>query len=144
MTMILPPLTITTAIASLTPGSVFQFRERGNGVRNLILQGKFAYGSGGTTVDAYVQTSFDGGASWVDIANFHFALASATFVYNLSSLTPVATEYTPTSGTLAANTSKDGLIGPLICVAYKSAGTYAGGTTLQIDAHSGDQIVSQA
>lgn len=143
MSTILGPVAITTAVSiQAAPATVFQLKQRSNGVRTLTLQGKLTYGSGGTTIDAYVVTSFDGGQSWADLCNFHFTTASATFAYNLSSLTPVATEYAvPAAGSLTANTSKDGLVGPLIGVIYKSAGTYAGGTTLQIDAHSGDQIV---
>jgi hypothetical protein len=101
---------------------------------NLLLQGTFTYGSGGTSADAWVQTSIDGGTTWIDVANFHFAKSSARFLYNLSSATPVSTEYTPTDGTLAANTSKDGLIGPIWRVKYTIVGNYADGTTLRIDA----------
>jgi hypothetical protein len=52
----------------------------------------------------------------------------------LSSATPVAIAYGPSDGTLAANTSKDGLIGPIWRVKYTIAGNYADGTTLRIDA----------
>lgn len=105
--------------------------------RNLTLQGNFTYGSGGTTADAWVQTSFDGGATWTDIASFHFTTASARKVVNLSAATPVATQASPTDGALTANTAVDGLLGPLLRVKYASAGTYAG-TTLRIDAASID------
>src|SRR5581483_275845 len=90
--------------------------------RSLTVQGALTYGSGGTSIDAYLQTSVDGGVTWTDIAQFHFTTASARFVYNLSSLTPVATEYTPTDGALGANTSKDGILGPLFQVKLASAG----------------------
>lgn len=100
---------------------------------SVAVQANFTYGSGGTTVDAYLQTSLDNGTTWIDIAQFHFTTASARFVYNLNSQTPVTTEYTPTDGTLTANTSKDGITGPLYQVKLASTGTYAGTTTLQID-----------
>jgi hypothetical protein len=124
---------VTTANPA-TPGTVFQFRS-GPGVsgNNLQLQGTFTYGSGGTSADAYVQTSLDDGNTWIDIANFHFLVASAQFTFNLSSLTPVTTEYTPTDGTLTANTAKDGIIGSLLRVKFVTVGTYAG-TTLRVDA----------
>jgi len=99
---------------------------------SICVQANLTYGSGGTTIDAYLQTSVDGGTTWIDIAQFHFTTASARFVYNLNSQTPVTTEYTPTDGTLAANTSKDGIVGPLYQVKLASVGTYAG-TTLRID-----------
>jgi hypothetical protein len=81
-----------------------------------------------------VQTSLDGGGTWVDVANFHFTTASARFVFNLSSATPVTTEYVPTDGSLAANTAKDGILGPLWRVKYTTVGVYAGNTNLRVDA----------
>ena len=71
--------------------------------------------------------------TWTDIANFHFTTASARKIINLSSLTPVTTQVTPTDGTMAANTAQDSLIGSQIRVKYGSSGTYAGGTTIEID-----------
>jgi hypothetical protein len=82
-----------------------------------------------------LQTSFDGAASWIDIANFHFTTVSATLVVNLSALTPVAS-FAPTDGSLAANTVKDGVLGSRYKIKYKSAGTYVGATTLQVDVFS--------
>jgi hypothetical protein len=99
--------TITTAVAASVT-TTEQFRD-GN-PESAIIQGTFTYGSGGTTADAWVQTSVDEGGTWIDIANFHFTTSSARFLYNLSALTPIVTEFTtPTDGTLAANTAKDGL-----------------------------------
>ena len=106
--------------------------------RSLCVQANFTYGSGGTTLNAYLQTSLDGGVTWIDIAQFSFATASARFVYNLSSLTPVTTEYTPTDGTLSSNTAKDGILGPLFQVKLASTGTYAG-SNLRIDVVANDR-----
>lgn len=122
--------------AQVSPSYQFRSSPGQSGLpTNIALQGTFTYGSGGTSADAWMQTSLDGGSTWTDVANFHFTTASARFQYNLSSATPVTTEYTPTDGTLAANTAKDGLIGPLWRVKYTTVGTYAG-TTLRIDAFS--------
>lgn len=125
---------VTTAVTAQVTAT-FQFRPGPSGglPTNLTLQGNFTYGSGGTSADAYVQTSIDGGTTWIDVANFHFTTATARFVYNLSSSTPVTTEYTPTDGTLAANTSKDGVFGNQWRVKYTTVGTYAGNTTLRVD-----------
>lgn len=128
---ILANLALTTAVAAQTTPTL-QFAS-GYAPTNALIQGTFTYGSGGTSADAWVQTSADGGATWTDVANFHFTTSSARFAYNLSSLTPVTSEYTPTDGTLSANTAKDGLIGPLWRVKYTTVGTYAGGTTLRVD-----------
>lgn len=122
-------LPITTA-QSAQVTTALQFRDARP--QSLAIEGIFTYGSGGTSADAWVQTSLDGGNTWIDVANFHFTTASAKFAYNLSALTPVTTEYTPTDGTLSANTSKDGILGPLIRVKYTTVGTYAGGTLLTV------------
>ena len=121
---------ITTALtASVTTPE--QFRD--GDPESAIIQGTLTYGSGGTTADVWVQTSVDEGTSWTDVANFHFTTASARFLYNLSALTPVTTEYVPTDGTLGANTAKDGLLGPLWRCKTTTTGTYAGGTVLRVD-----------
>jgi hypothetical protein len=103
------------------------------------VQANFTYGSGGTSADAYVQTSLDGGTTWTDIANFHFTTASARKIYNLSAATAVASIATPGDGALASNTAVDGILGTRFRVKYVTVGTYAGGTTLQLDAAS-DQL----
>jgi hypothetical protein len=132
--MMLLNLPVTTAVtAQVTP--LFQVRAGSqSNPDTLQIQGTFTYGSGGTSADAWVQTSVDGGNSWIDIANFHFTTASAKFFYNLSPNTVISTQYTPTDGTLAANTSKDGIVGTMFRVKYTTVGTYAGGTVMRIDA----------
>ena len=129
--MILANLVFTTAVTALVTSPVQLSNDH---PESLLLQGNLTYGSGGTTISAWVQTSVDGGATWTDIANFSFTTSSARFLYNLSGLTPVTTEYTATDGSLTANTAKDGIIGPLLRVKYTSTGTYGGSTTLRIDA----------
>ena len=132
---LLPPVTIANAIATPAVGEVV---SSGFAPRNLTLQATFTYGSGGTTTDAYVQTTLDGGLTWMDIANFHFTTSSATAVINLSAATPQTSQKTPSDGALASNTAVDGVLGPRFRVKYKSSGTYAGGTTLRIDAQGVD------
>jgi hypothetical protein len=124
-------LTITTAVTAQVTAAL---QARDSNPESVVLQANFTYGSGGTTATAWVQTSFDEGQTWVDIANFAFTTSSARATYNLSALTPVTTQYTPTDGTLASNTAKDGQVGNLFRVKYSSTGTYAGNTTLRIDA----------
>ena len=46
-------------------------------------------------------------------------------LFNLSSATPATTQYTPTDGSLAANTCKDGLLGNMYRAKYTTTGTYA-------------------
>ena len=132
---------ITTAVVSAV-SPVYQFAD---GVpKNLAIQGNFTYGSSGTSADAYVQTSFDGGATWVDIANYHFTTSSLRKLVNLSSLTPVTTQVTPTDGSLTANTVIDGLIGSQLRVKYVTVGTYAGSTTLVVSVSTARLAASSA
>jgi hypothetical protein len=120
---------ITTALAA-TPGPSVLF----NGTpREIAIQANFTYGSGGTSVDAYVQSSIDNGVTWFDIANFHFTTSSAIRQFNLCSSTPQTTQKTPTSGSLAANTCIDGIMGQTFRTLYVTTGTYGGTTNLSID-----------
>jgi hypothetical protein len=84
-----------------------------------------------------VQTSIDGGSTWVDIAQCHFALASLREGYNLSGLVAVGSATTFTDGTLASNTSVGGILGNRYRVTYATTGTYAGNTTLNVDVQFG-------
>lgn len=135
----LATIAITTAQTAAV-STVYQFRD--GPPRNLTIQGSFTYGSGGTTADAWVQTSLDGGTTWIDIANFHFTTSSLRAIYNLNSQTAVTTQYTATDGTLAANTAKDGILGTLIRVKDTTTGTYAASTTLSITVSSNSRVTS--
>ena len=110
-------------------GPALQFAS--NNPRDLLVQFNFSYGTGGTSFDAWLQSSVDG-SSWYDIANFHATTASMLRLINLSNLTPVLTAVTPGDGVLAANTAIDGIIGSKLRVKYTSVGTYATGTSVQI------------
>lgn len=127
-TLALMDETVTTAQTAATKVSVANLAR----AKSLALQCNFTYGSGGTSAKVWVQTSFDNGNTWVDIANFAHTTTSLNRVYNLSALTPLTTVYTVTDGTLADNTAKDGLIGNLLRVKFTSTGTYADGTTVQV------------
>jgi hypothetical protein len=127
-------IAIATAVAqAAVPQSVLQLNDA---PRSLCVQANFTYGSGGTTVGAILQTSLDGGTTWCDVASFAFTTASAIYVFNVSSLTPVTTEYTPSNGTLAGNTCKDGVLGPMFRVLLATTGTYAGATKLTLDVNA--------
>jgi hypothetical protein len=96
----------------------------------------FVYGSGGTSGKVWVQTSLDGGTTWVDIANMTFLLASKKRVMNLTS-SPITAPYTPTDGTLADDTVRDGLTGGVYRTKLTTIGTYAA-TTLSVTVIPGE------
>lgn len=102
--------------------------------RGVLLRADFTYGSGGTSVKAWVQSSADGGTTWHDVACFAFTTANKSRIFNLSARTPVTTIATPTDGALADDTAVDGLLGDTLRVKYTSVGTYAGSSTLVISA----------
>lgn len=124
---LLAALPITAPVGPLTTTPINTL-----GMKYLAVQANLIYGSGGTSVDVYVQTSVDGGATWVDIMEFNFLLASAIKISAVSTAVALAAATAPTDGTLAANSILNGLLGERIRLKYKSAGTYAG-TTLSVD-----------
>jgi hypothetical protein len=131
-------LAITTALTAQT-SPVLQYRS-GAVPSHATIEASFTYGSGGTSADAWVQTSVDGGNTWIDVVDFHFTTSTANAVCNLNAQTAVITIYTPTDGTLSANTTKDGIIGPQWRVKYTTVGTYGGGTTLVLNLTGGGQL----
>jgi len=100
-------------------------------VGSIAVQSSLTYGSGGTTLKVYMQTSLDNGANWIDIAVHAFTTASSRKVSSVSRFAARA-EAVATDGTLADDTELDGVIGDRIRVKYISTGTYAGSTTLSV------------
>lgn len=104
------------------------------GAQLLDAQVRLAYGSGGTTVKAYLQTSLDQGTTWIDLWCFAGATASKT---RLRSLAPTAVELTPTDGGLADDTIAAGIVlGDRFRLKLVSAGTYGGQTLLSARIHA--------
>ncbi len=101
-----------------------------DGMTAVNTQLRFAYGSGGTTARAWLQTSFDQGVTWVDIACSLFATASETNLWNHSGLAAVSTPAAPTDATLTDDTAVQGLLGDRLRLKVVTTGTYAGQTLL--------------
>jgi hypothetical protein len=128
--------TVTGAVTTAFIGGTLRLNGQ---PRDLKAQLNFTYGSGGTSIDVYLQTSLDGGLTWTDIAEFHVTTSSLRHGVNLTAQTPVTTQVALTDGGMAANTCQDGILGPLFRCKLLSTGTYAGGTTIAVDVQS-DQI----
>ena len=62
-----------TAITAALTAEAMSAIEDLDGMNAVTLVASLAYGSGGTTCVATVQTSFDGGTTWLDVARFDFA-----------------------------------------------------------------------
>ncbi|HPS70503.1 MAG TPA: hypothetical protein PLO19_07165 [Candidatus Cryosericum sp.] len=136
MMLTLYSATITTALTGAV-GSTFEPRKlfaanMDYPITAMSVEFIFTYGSGGTTAKAWLQTSFDDGATWVDVANFAGTTSTLSKLYNFSGLTPVTTAATITDGSLADNTVIDGLLGDKFRVKVTTTGTYAGSTTLKV------------
>lgn len=100
-------------------------------VEALALYAVFVRAAGGTSAKAWVQTSLDGGTTWVDIANFAFTTTTADRMYNLTAAA-VTSIATPTDGALADNTSVNGFLGALYRVKLTTTGTYTGASSFEI------------
>lgn len=105
-----------------------------DGALAMTLSARLAYGSGGTSVKAFVQSSLDNGATWFDVWCASFTTAGAHKVVNLSGLTPKTTAATPGDGALTDDTVVDGVLGDLFRVKVVTVGTYAGSTVLSMRA----------
>lgn len=105
----------------------------GGRCESLVLQAVFTRAGGGTTAKAWVQTTFDGGATWMDIANFAFTTTTATRLFHLTNAA-VTSIATPVDGSLADNTAVDGFLGALYRVKLTTTGTYSGASSFVITA----------
>ena len=101
-----------------------------DGMTAVTLEFVFQGGTGGSTCSGVVQTSFDGGNTWRDIARADFTSASATKHCNLEGLLSKAiTVYS----SLASEGVYDGVLGDQLRGVIDSTGTYSN-TTLSINA----------
>jgi len=95
---------------------------------HLTVQFTFAYGSGGTTATYWLQTSLDGGASWIDIACVQFTTGSGKQIVNIDAGGYVTPGYVPGDGTLAVGSVVDGILGDRLRIKQTIVGTYADST----------------
>ncbi len=123
-------LAITTALT----GSVQPVVMSGlYGMKSLTVEANFTYGSGGTTVKVWIQTSLDGGTNWIDVINFAFTTASGRKVSTIG-IDGTATAVVPTDAGLADDAIVDGILGDMIRAKITTTGTYADSTALTVSA----------
>jgi hypothetical protein len=103
-----------------------------SGALAVTLSARLAYGSGGTSCYAVVETSLDQGVTWVQIARFDFTTSGLQKVMTVSGLTPRIAA--ATAGSLAADTALDGTLGDRLRATVVSTGTYAGSTVVSVRA----------
>ena len=126
---LLAPLTISAAVgATATTAELYL-----GGMHYLTAEAVFLYGADGTSVKAYVQTSLDGGDSWIDIMSFAFTTSAATKVSaTTTGIAPASQALAPSDGSLADNTIIQGVLGDRIRLKYVTTGTYSGATSLAV------------
>lgn len=114
-------LAATTALTGIAQTPI----QHLEGIVAATIEAKLSYGSGGTSLKAWVQVTLDDGLTWIDVACFAFATASAVRVINLSGLTPVTTAITPSDGSMSDDTVQDGILGSAMRVKLTSTGNYS-------------------
>jgi hypothetical protein len=98
-----------------------------DGMATLAVQIDFRPGPGGTTVQAYVQTSLDGGNTWLDIACAAFPSATPAQAERVCLGLEAGVSgawVTATDGTLPDNTVVDGILGNMLRLKVVSTGTW--------------------
>jgi hypothetical protein len=104
-----------------------------SGALAITLSARLAYGSGGTSCYAVVETSLDQGVTWVQIARFDFTTSGLQKLLTVSGLTPRIAA--ANAGSLSADTALDGTIGDRLRATVVSTGTYGGSTVLSVRAN---------
>ena len=123
---LLPETTITTAVTNSV--TLAQLVE---GLRHLLVEAIFTYGSSGTSAKFWVQTRTKDG-TWRDVMNFAFTTASSTKWSKCSVSIALAAARTASDAALADDTILDGFLGDEIRLKYTTTGTYAGSTTIKV------------
>ena len=122
------PSTAITAAGTVTGSTFAEFGPEDQ----LQVETIFTYGSGGTTCKVYIQTSLDGGLTWIDIACHAFTTATASKVSAITeNIAPASQAFAPTDGSLTDNTIIQGVLGDLLRAKVISVGTYAA-TTVKV------------
>jgi hypothetical protein len=132
MTVLTPGTYSLAALQITTPltGQVQTTTDGLEGMSAVTVECVFAYGSGGTSLSALMQTSLDEGVTWRDVVRFDFTTSSDVRYSNLSGLTPKSNvAYLA----LAAAGVNDGLLGDQLRAVITSVGTYVN-TTVGIHA----------
>lgn len=94
------------------------------GMTGVALQAQLAYGSGGSAVKAYCQTTLDQGNNWIDVACFLFEGGTAKVV-NLSADTPVTSPVVSEDGALPNDSTLNGILGDRLRCKVVVTGTFA-------------------
>jgi hypothetical protein len=127
-------LLATTTLAAAVTASTTTHIVGLHNMEYLVCEAKFVRAGGGTTAKFWVQTSIDGGLTWVDIINFAFLTTTASKITAVvgNPATPLTPATAPSDGTLADDTIVNGVLGSELRVKYTTTGTYTGASSIAI------------
>lgn len=126
-------LNLLTNQAITTAGTVTGDPVAGiENMSHLTFQSSLDWGSGGSTIKVFLQTTLDRGTTWFDIACIAHTTADSIKALSVSGGASSAAPPTFTDGSLADDTVLDGFIGDQLRVKVISTGTYAA-TLLDVD-----------
>ena len=119
---------LSAALAAAVTGQTSDPVRGLAGSKYIGLFAALTYGTGGTSANFIVQTTFDSGANWLDIASIAFATGTSKKFHAL--VVSNVSNTTPTSGVLSANSLNQGIIGDELRVFWGNAGTYSATTVV--------------
>lgn len=93
------------------------------GAKSVTFYVDFTYGSGGTSVKLYFQTSFDGGTTWIDVACVAFTTSSAKKIATLTAA--ILNTAAGSDAALSDNTVVAGAVIDRLRLKYVVTGTYS-------------------
>lgn len=122
----LATLSITTALTNSAQTAI----DGLDGMSGANLLFEMLGGTGGSAITAVVQTSFDDGTTWLDVARVDFATTAGKKYCNLQTAAAKAMTAYAALGSEGVN---DGLLGDRVRAVITSTGTYSN-TTLAVRA----------
>lgn len=119
---------ITTALAAEAQTAIIDL----DGMSSADLLCEMLGGTSGTSIAAVVQTTFDDGTTWLDVARFDFTNTAGKKYANLQT---IAAKGITAYAALGSEGVNDGLLGDQLRVVLTTVGTYSN-TTLAVRAHA--------
>lgn len=100
-------------------------------IEYLTIQANLTYTSGGTSIKVFLQTSFDGGTTWRDVACLAFLVASLNKLAAVNNEVAATVQAAISDKALADDTIVNGVMGGKWRLALVVVGTYV--ATLRVD-----------
>lgn len=132
-------LNVPVPAAGTFVGPLYQLRVPAGANPVMMAQATLAYGSGGTSINVYLQSSIDGGTTWSDVISFtQMLLANSR---QAAAVVPgSANAAAATDGTLTQTTNNPAVFGEWWRVKYIVVGAYVT-SNLRVDAFANVGLV---